>query len=267
MKRLFITAVGTFLTVGVCPGATINFPNFPTSSGFTFNPGSPDPQIVSNQLQVTTLDQSGEVTAAWYNTPVFLNNGFTTTIQYRSTAAGTVGNAWAFMIENDPRGTGAVGGGGTAVGGITNSLAVEADYYQFGRGYYMLSCGTGPNIQNPNLSCALTNTPNPSTDGLIHTMVITYDAGTHGIRFNVDSGVEIGGTTLPADLGTYLGLSGGTGFVGFVGDNGYFTGDSDIVSWELSSNAPLTGIPEPATLGMVVLALAGFAVRRFFQSA
>ena len=87
--------------------ATINFPNFSSSAGFVFNASSTtvDPHIVSNELQITTHGQSGEVTAAWYSTPVFLKNGFTTTIQYQSTSAGSgFGNTWAFVIQNDPRG-------------------------------------------------------------------------------------------------------------------------------------------------------------------
>ena len=269
MKPLLSRVIHVVAVFGTSLGAvaaTIHFPNFTSAAAFTFNAQNTavDPHLVGNELQVTTQGESGEVTSAWYNTPVFLNNGFTSTIQYRSTSTANFGNAWAFMIQNDPRGTAALGGGGTDVGGITHSLAVDLDFYEFSAGDYILSCGTGPNAQNPSPSCDLTNTANPSrTDGALHTIVVSYDPGTQVIAFNVDSGAAVASTRLPGDLNTYLGLNNGTGYVGFVGDNGFFSGNSDIVSWTLASNDPApAGVPEPATLGLAAFALAAFSLRR-----
>ena len=65
-----VAVFGTSL--GVVAG-TINFPNFTSTAAFTFNGNNTaiDRHLAGSELQVTTQNESGEVTSAWYNTPIF----------------------------------------------------------------------------------------------------------------------------------------------------------------------------------------------------
>lgn len=99
----------------------------------------------SGEIHLTTdQDQHG---AMWHNDPVRVDTGFTTTFQFRigmGPTIGLTGDGFAFVIQNDPAGAGAIGGGGSAMGygmgfdshggfhTITNGLAVEFDTFSFG---------------------------------------------------------------------------------------------------------------------------------------
>lgn len=247
---LLSAGILVFVLASSLAASTISYPNFSSTAGLVFNAAGTviDPHVVSNKLQITSQGENDR-TSIWFNTQVFINNGFTTTIQFQSTSTDNFGNTWDFVIQNDPNRTETIGVNG-AIGGITNSIAVESAYLN--PAYYIASCGTAFN-QSPQLnpSCDLMNVVNQAGhDGVVHSMVITYTANTHMFRVNVDSGTEVISAVLPSDLGSYLGLNGGSAFVGFTGSNGFFTGNSDILSWTLTANDPGPAVPEPVSIAL-----------------
>ena len=88
------------------------------------------PPFVGNNLTFTD-DNNGEARSAFYNTvqPIVKGNqGFKASFTYLNDAGA---DGAAFILQNDPNGVHALGGGGGALGynGITNSVAYELNIY------------------------------------------------------------------------------------------------------------------------------------------
>jgi Na+/glutamate symporter len=64
-------------------------------------------------------------------------------------------------------------------------------------------------------------------------------------------------TSLPINIASFLGTT--NAYVGFTGGTGSGFEQQDILKWQLSNSATLTGTPEPATLGLVFAGIAGIA--------
>ena len=109
--------------------------------GWTLN-GAQLPDVLT-----LTDNNPAEASSVFYNTQVPVTTAFTTTFTY--TAGGIKGgNGAAFVLENDPRGTNAIGGDGSGLGygtalfssngpgiPITPSLALEFNIYTEFPGY------------------------------------------------------------------------------------------------------------------------------------
>jgi hypothetical protein len=123
--------------------------------------------------------------------------------------------------------------------GIPNSLAVEFDTYynaQYGdpTGPHIgiQSNGTAANSPDHTSSAKLV-TPVEATfaDGNVHTATITYD-GTSTISVYLDgSASPVVSATVTGGLNTFLGLNGGSAYVGFTAATGGGAETPYISSW------------------------------------
>jgi hypothetical protein len=233
---------GTELDSGysnVATGAlvSVNFPSFPNGNGFTTNTGNPPVTEFPGTPAVLRLTdgRNGEQTSVWYNT-VIGTGAFTTTFTLKDVPNGGAADSVSFVIQNDPRGTAALGGGGGAGGysGITNSIAIKFDLYTHGS--HNSSTGLFTNGQSPDGFPAQDVIMGPSPidlrTGDPMRITLTYDGGTRldeTVTDTVTGGVFTNTYTLSMTLAQLIG--GPTAIVGFTGATGGENATQDILSW------------------------------------
>jgi hypothetical protein len=218
----------------------VNFADFLNTSGLRFNGSAAQS---GNALRLTSggFLQAG---SAFFNTPVSTTQSFSTHFQF-ATSGGTTPEAdgLTFMIQNDPRGTAALGftggalgyatddlGGGPGAPGIQNSVAVEFDLYA------NFNAETNANhvavLTNGVLNDTHLIDPGFSLQNATVNAWVDYYAATHILNVFVSQT-----TTKPTsplisalvDLSTAVGAS---GLVGFSGGSGSLTAVQDIQNWQ-----------------------------------
>jgi streptogramin lyase len=97
-----------------------------TANGNTTFPGTPP------VLRLTD-GGGGEASSAWYNRPVG-SGAFTTTFTLQDQPVSGAADGVCFVLQSDPRGQAALGGGGGGEGyaGIANSIAIKFDLFTHG---------------------------------------------------------------------------------------------------------------------------------------
>jgi hypothetical protein len=286
MKRLVVNAmtpqnlkiwlVTAFLVLVQLSGSTLvmaqspNFTNFNSTANLTlnqyarqFNNGT------ANVLRLTAATNiANDYGSAWFNVQQPIMAGFSTTFTFQISNSG-MGNypadGLAFVIQNSPTGTAALGPGGGGIGygdvlvettgqGIPNSLAVEFDTYPYNAGdpsalqhVAVQSCGTAPNnTSNTNNPCGLgvnSSLPVTLSDSNPHIVKIDYTPpapgcveacnGTLQVTLDSQALFTAPGISVP-ELSSFLGLNNGSAWVGFTGATGAFVENGDILSWTFS---------------------------------
>jgi hypothetical protein len=210
---------------------TVNFAN-----GFAGSTGTPtlvtrgNASINGTALRLTD-GGGGEASAAYYVTQVGTGN-FTTTFTLRDQPVTGAADSVSFVMQNDPRGTGALGagGGGGGYAGITNSFAIKFDLYDHGDhnpSTGLFTGGADPS-GNPSLDVPLTGINLGSGD--MFQVTLTYNGTT---LHEVVTDLTTPGTPFTHDYALNLAqvIGGGTAYVGFTGGTGGETAIQDILSW------------------------------------
>lgn len=213
--QAFSFAAGGFSTGNVCQNS-----GSPASTCQVLTNGSPSqPQITSGgALRLTTANQN-QHGSAWYYVQQPLGNGFTTAFQFQISntnmcrSCSFPADGLAFVIQNDPAGTGALGyvGDGQNIGygnndnsrasgpgeAILNSIAIELDTFDNsnygdpnGNHIAVQSCGPNnsntlspnsadhdyicPNGLSANLALQSLASGLSLSDGNIHTITVNY---------------------------------------------------------------------------------------------
>jgi hypothetical protein len=258
-----LTRAGTAQIVS--PGVLRLTPNFDTSTNSSGEPIGDPP-----------------AGAAWAATPFQVSSSFSVGFKFRMSdptgyldADGSGGDGIAFVIQNDPRGTGAIGRGAGGIGflGIYNSVAVMFDTYTNNYAYgdpngnYVAVNTRGQDFNVPHHFCTdgqlttdpsrpldlpgVTCTSNPTVamtglvsplldDGNIHEALISYTPGTLAVY--LDAKLLL---TAPLDLTSTLSLLNGTNaFLGFTAGTRFSYQNQDILEFTV------TPIPEPSTAAL-----------------
>lgn len=250
------------------------------------NPPTPPP-VVTTVLRLTP-NATFTAGSAWYNTQQPVAGAFSTTFTFELTGSNTgygPADGIAFVIQNSPAGTGALGPDGCGIGfgdsayctsstgGIPNSLAVEFNTYNNGTGVdpsnndvTIQNCsGTGANSVDQSCSLAfndltLLRPPINMADGNVHTVTITYapstlsTCGPEGtstcstidvILDNNDLFPPTGANPVLFNLNS-IGLTSGTAYVGFTAATGGGDDNQDILSWTFTPGAQSAVVSEAA---------------------
>jgi hypothetical protein len=231
-----------------------------------------------------TTGEAAPAGAAWLSSRVRVEDPFRTSFDfhlwgfngYTDQPGRPTGDGFAFVIQNDPAGTGALGTGAGGLGYmfLTNSIAIEFDAYQNagygdpnGNHVAVNTLGTGPNVphhtcsgghlddpQLPQVPCASSPTLGMNTDltfdlrdTAVHHSNIVYD-GT-ALWVYVDGALQL---KTPIDISGVLGLHGWTSArIGFTAGARYSYENADISHWSLNQ------VPEPPVFGLVTAGLGG----------
>lgn len=233
---------------GVLAGFDYN--NFSNFAGIITN-GSASQSGTRLRLTPNVNTQAG---SAFYDTAFTIDGStsFSTEFQFQLTGSdGTAGaDGFAFVIHNDSRGTGAIGGTGGAVGysGISNSIAVEFDTYDNGSG--------DPNnnhisvLRNGNVTSALVNaiTPIDLNSGSSINAWVDYNGSTNQLDIYLATGTSKPTT---ATLSTTVDLAntvGNQAYFGFTAGTGGLRNIQDIRRWEFDTDGtPVTNGGQPGT--------------------
>jgi glucose/arabinose dehydrogenase len=216
-----------------------SYSNFTSVAGLDLNG---DARLTNGALELTTatLNKAG---SAFYTTPIKLsqNASFRSSFSFQITGGGGTNGAdgLTFTIQNDPRGAGALGGGGGQLGyeGITKSVAIEFDTYRNGslevNGNHVsiISGGIYEDLR--------TGVPNfDLNDGRRYYAWVDYN----GVSDNLSVYLSATATkpTLAlikttVDLGSIVGNS---GYVGFTAGTGGLSNSHRILNWSLDQQAP-----------------------------
>ena len=268
MQRTFLCSVGCGIALASVGAAqSFNYADFTNTTGLVLN-GNATQTGVALHITSPFTTQRGTF---WYSTPVNVAAGFDTTFTFRiAVPTGNLGaDGMAFVIQNDPRGTAALGDSGSDIGcyaeptspvgtAIANGLAIEIDTYQIAAGWNdpdanhisIHTNGTGDILGSETYSLGLYSPAANMSDGLLHTMRVHYQPGTLDVYFDnttttpslsVPYSFATGGTWTAGGTVGGLNLIGGTSaYVGFTAATGGSWEAHNALSW---SFGPLVSNP------------------------
>ena len=262
------------LAVAPLTAVSFTFADFSSAPGINLISNA---SLTSNLLRLTPAleNQNG---AAWFNSAVDVQSGFTSEFSFRISDRGGYKPDWEPGVNNDgadgfafviqAQGVSELGLYASGIGyyGIPNSLAIEFDTWANKPSYCepngnhvaFQSLGALANrpehcsgtefdgtFTNPTLAIA---TVGPDlSNGTTYNARIVYNPGLLQL-YLTDFSTPI--LSAKINRGTLLNLQGGrNAFIGFTSSTGGAWGNHDIVGW------PFTNVPEPGTLGLIGVGL------------
>ncbi|MCW5735311.1 MAG: PEPxxWA-CTERM sorting domain-containing protein [Enhydrobacter sp.] len=223
-----------------------------TSSVLTLTPGAnlADPDDAGSNI--------GYESSAYLDTPFLTTDGFTTsfTLTLTNTGFDPLADGITFILQNDPNGLNAVGGGGgVGADGLAFNIGVALRSWDnnqariFTNGNIYANAGSRGNF---NLG---------DQDDVVD-VTISYLAGVFSFTaYNYATDVLISGSR-----NFNLASLGPSVYVGFTGATGLSHSLQEVSNWDFAilSGAGVGGVPEPATWAMMILGFGalGVAARR-----
>ena len=270
-----LTGAALFAFSALAQSATITYNDFSSTAGLTLNGNAAQ---VGNVLRVTPAN-FGQAGSVFSTNPISLasNVSFSTAFQFRFTNPGGAcdgqgcgADGLVFIVQTNSNSVGGAGGG-IGYAGVPNSVGIEFDTWNNGGGDANSSNHVGINVGGNVNSLALIPVSPDMNDGNIWYAWVDYNGATDLLEVRLNTSSTRPGAALLAltrDLATDLGTT--NAFVGFSSGTGSAFANHDVLAWTfVDTFAPInvptpSGVPEPATLALSVLALSaiGFARRK-----
>lgn len=262
------------LAVAPLTAVSFTFADFSSAPGINLISNA---NLTSNLLRLTPAleNQNG---AAWFNSAVDVQSGFTSEFSFRISDRGGYKPDWEPGVNNDgadgfafviqAQGVSELGLYASGIGyyGIPNSLAIEFDTwankpsYCEPNGNHVAFQSLGALANRPehcagtefdgtftNPTLAIASVGPDLSNGTTYNARIVYNPGLLQL-YLTDFSTPI--LSANVDLGTLLKLQGGrNAFIGFTSSTGGAWENHDIVNWQF------TNVPEPGTLALIGIGL------------
>jgi hypothetical protein len=217
---------------------------------------------------------TGQAGAAYSTTAVALGGGgvFSTQFQFQFTNTGGIAPAdgITFVLAANPTGLG-TGGGGIGYAGVANSVAIEFDTFNNGEtggsnhvavdtGGALNGTGVSPYGQNGACAAVGNTVTGCMSNGHVWTVNIAYDGTSLTVSVQDDGNAVQNLINTAINIPTLLGTN--NAFVGFTGGTGAGFENQDILNWQFANTPKLNSVPEPASLVLLALGLAGLGMAR-----
>jgi hypothetical protein len=200
----------------------------------------------------------GEIGSAYIGTAFSSNMKFTSTFSFTMTNTGfsPLADGLTFIVQADPAGVNAAGGGGGGVGasGLQNNIGVGLQSWDNNRASIFTNGGIdGGPIHNFDLG---------DQDDQVD-VTVTYD----GTNFSFSAHNNSTGDSISDSLAFDLSSLGPQVYLGFTGATGLSYSIQDVTSWNLDVTP---GVPEPAAWALMLVGFGGMGAvlrRRRAQAA
>ena len=211
----------------------------------------------NNILEITSGEYGNESTAAWYNTTQDIGGPWTAMFTYQN-VNGNGADGITFTVQDDSRGTAALGDGGNDLGYANNNNGTPASvspsvayameiYNNADEGGFGLN-GSINGLYNTTQPYTSISPINPDLTDPINFTISYSGSSTHTLSVTLSQPENNNAsytTSETVDIPTVLGTS--LGYIGFTGGTGGATTTQDITNFSFV-NSP---VPEPAPLALM----------------
>lgn len=237
MKSILVASMSFGLAMGAF--AQFNYSDFSSTAGLQLNGTA---VVFGNSIRLT--DTTGGNGTVFYSTPVNALGGFTTSWSSLHNDGGTDGaDGLSFVLTNSPNTSLGEPGSGNATQNIPQSVSINFQTF-WNEIYFQTSDGIGNSTSELKLNNWTTGRGPNGFNG-----EISYD-GVGNWVVKQDGNILFTHSFDPSSILT------GPVNTGFGASTGLFTDNNDLKSWNY------TPVPEPATVAIIGVGMAGLMVRR-----